>query len=124
VRDDRRTPVNSGVLTLPRFLPSSAFKPSVEGVHCSKGKLGGGVYICNAWLQLQKILPSALFVSFGIGLVTHTDKHSRNCLRAKISQALSRDFQALARNSHTLAETTSSWRLPDGLESSPPKQPL
>jgi hypothetical protein len=52
------------------------FPGSLEGVHRPKGKLCGSVYIHNSWLQLQKILPRALFVNFGIRFVTHGRKHT------------------------------------------------
>ena len=62
------------------ILSTSAFKALVEGVDRAKGQLCGSIHVCNARLQLQKILPGALFVGFGVGFVTHADQHSHKAV--------------------------------------------
>ena len=65
--------------TLP-ISPCSAFKLSFECIYCPERKFGGGVHVCNARLQLQKILPCAILVSLRIGFVAHAEDHSQKAM--------------------------------------------
>ena len=65
--------------TLP-ISPRSAFKLSFECIHCPERKFGGGVHVCNARLQLQKILPCAILVSLRIGFVAHAEDHTQKAM--------------------------------------------
>ena len=60
--------------------PCSSLKLSFECVYRAERKLGCGVHVCNARLQLQKILPRAIFISLGTGLVTHADDHRQDAM--------------------------------------------
>jgi hypothetical protein len=56
----------------------SALKLSFERIDRPERKFGSGIHISNARVQLQKILPRAILVSLGTGLVIHADDHSQN----------------------------------------------
>jgi hypothetical protein len=74
----------SGAISVSRHLRSSAFKDFVKRVHRSKRQLGSSVYISNARLELQKILPGTLFIALKIGLVTHAGE-DKSEVRASVN---------------------------------------
>jgi hypothetical protein len=59
-----------------RFLLSSSFENSIEGIDSPKGQLSCCVHIGYRRLQLQKILPRSFFVHFETSFVTHGDDNS------------------------------------------------
>ena len=48
-----------------------SLKSSLKGVYRLDCHFGGGINICNGWLELEEILPNTLFVRSGIRFIAH-----------------------------------------------------